>query len=143
MQGMRKRLPATLILVSLLCWSVLPALASPELGGPVTPKADRSRSHSARNHSCCPGSHAQIALSIFSTLPPANMPCSDRPCCVRQGPENSPSLPALNRIFRPDSQQIYVGGGLRNLTARGRIQAEMSTRDAFDFNSVRSTVLRN
>jgi hypothetical protein len=137
---MRKRIPATLILASLLCWSALPALALPELGG--RPAKDNP-SHSARSHSCCPGSHPQIALAVFSTPPPANMPCSDRPCCVRQGPENLPSLPALNKVLRPDSQPIHVGSELGNLTARGRMHAETLIRNAFEFYSVRSTVLRN
>ena len=133
---MRKRVLAALVLASVACWNVPLAMAH-------TSPAKDSPSPAVHDHSCCPGSHARLALPVLITTPaPMNMPCGENhPCCMKQAPSGNAALPALNRISRPDWSRESVEGNAASVSRR-TMPAENTERAAFDLYLLRSTVLR-
>jgi len=139
---MSRRLIAAAVLASLLGWSVPLAQAWSWLDARMAQKAAPSSSSAAHDHSCCPGVHPQLVPPIFVKPAPADMPCSQHPCCAKQAPDNPASLPAVTRILRSQSEGLPVafpGEGSRD---RAMIPAGTLESDPFQAYFVRSMVLR-
>jgi len=136
---MAKKVWVAAVLFSMLSWSMQPLMASSLA---MRSSQESKSSSSAHQHSCCPRIHSQAVLTILATLPPPAMPCGDRhPCCVQQGPDNSPALPAVQSDSRPDSKQLQVSRGIPSPGLSRHISAE-PPQNISDFHAIRSTVLR-
>lgn len=138
--GMHNRFIAVLLLASFANWSMPASLAS-SLQVPKLASA-AAQSRAGHDHSCCPGVHSQLSL-ISVALVPASMPCgSQHPCCAKSAPENPPSLPTANTVTSPGFIGVLVAIEKESLRTRSSASPEALGRDAFEFYSVRSTVLR-
>lgn len=138
---MRKRIFAALVAASMICWSMAPLVASSWTMRTASQRAGTESSSPAHQHSCCPG--IQSSPVLLATLPPMTMPCGDRhPCCVQQGPENSPALPAVKNSARPDLRHLPAASGDPDLGAPHENSNLSAARHTFQFYSDRSTVLR-
>jgi len=135
---MLKRVLVTLILASMVCGLVPPAWTS-SLAAMAVP------GHARHGHSCCPAVSPGIDLAGWAQPVLAKLPCGGTlPCCVQPLPQNSPSLPAASRVLRPDSRGIPLAIEHNPLPGvRWALATGVLGRSAFDFYSVRSTVLRN
>src|SRR5512141_777667 len=112
---MAKKVLTAAVLFSMLSWSMQPLMASSlAMRSPQETNPSSLVHQQAHQRSCCPRVHSQGGLTILATLPPA-IPCGDRhPCCVQQGPDNSPALPAVQSDSRPDSKQLQASHGIPN-----------------------------
>src|SRR5580692_4609305 len=139
---MRRRILASAVLASMLCWSMASLVASPLAMRSWLARAATAISE-AHQHSCCPRSHSRWAQFVLAALPPMTMPCGNQhPCCVQQGPENSPALPALRNDSRPDSRFLAVGIDSPGLSVSRPAPVEVSERNYSELSLLRSTVLR-
>lgn len=138
---MAKKVRVAAVLFSMLSWSMQPLMASSLAMSSQENKNSTLAYQQAHQHSCCPRVHSQAGLTILATLPPPAMPCDRHPCCVQQGPDNSPALPAVQSDSRPDSKQLQASHGIPNPGSSRHISTEPS-QNVFDFYAVRSTVLR-
>ena len=137
---MHNRFIAVLLLASFANWSMPASLAS-SLQVPKLASA-AAQSRTGHDDSCCPGVHSQLSL-ISVALLPASMPCgSHHPCCAKSAPENPPSLPTANTVTSPGFSGVPVAIEKESLRTRSSASPEALGRDAFEFYSVRSTVLR-
>lgn len=137
---MHIRFIAVLLLASLANWNMPTSLAS-SLHVPKLASA-AAQPRAGHDHSCCPGTHSHLSL-MFVALAPSSMPCgSHHPCCAKSAPENPPFLPAVNTVTSPGSSGVPVAVEKESLRIRSSAFPEASSRDAFEFYSVRSTVLR-
>jgi len=132
---MKKRLIAALVLASLPFWSVPAAMA-------ITQHSSPAHSHAARmhDHSCCPGAHSRL-MPVLVNSEPAEVPCNQHPCCVKQRPENSATLPAAISIQRPDANGTQMTVSDRSIEGHNGV-SETSRIDSRQTYSARSTVLR-
>lgn len=137
---MSKKVLAAALLASMLSWSMHPLLPSSLLFSPHAPR--RAETTSAHQHSCCPGAHTQVASFLMAPLPPASMPCGDRhPCCMQQGSDNAPALPAAN-TGAPLVEHLPLAIGEFDLRPGSVARVTAAGPNAFEFYSPRNTVLR-
>jgi len=94
------------------------------------------------DHSCCPGLHATLAPAFFVQLPPAGMPCKDRPCCVKQGPDTPASLPATSGIERPTGKTLLAASDCATQGDHSPSAADAFGADTVPRYSKLSTILR-
>src|SRR5580765_7879835 len=101
---MKSRFIAALMLATLALCSAPAAWAAPS-----SSDTDKTNQAAGQDHSCCPRGHSRFVPPVFVKPAPASMPCGDQhPCCAKQGPENSPSLPATTRLAEPGSDTVVV-----------------------------------
>jgi len=140
-RGMKRRIIAGVMLLTLAGWSVPTALAAATSLRTLKSEAQPSRS-SGHHHSCCPGAHTNTDSVLFTAFVPAAMPCGDEhPCCTKQAPENPPSLPAVTQIPRLGAGRNAAGiAELRPSVGSGvaRVCGNQNSPSHFS----RSTVLR-
>ena len=140
---MKKRLIAILALVA-LSWSSAGAMTLALQRHMYTAPQSVPPTSNSQDHSCCPEGPAQLVPSIFiiPTLPP--MPCEDSPCCARQAPSSSPSLPGTIWLSRPDSSRVAFREKVdTDVELRVRMQPQSLDTGPFQLSSIQTTVLRN
>lgn len=137
--GMKTRTLATLLLASVVCWSLTPVTVA----ALTTPTVRSSTTAVAQERSCCPAMHPPAWPSVFATIPPATMPCDSRhPCCMQQPPENSPALPALRIGSRPDLHVLHFCGNPAENTPSQSVVAAPFPLNVSELSLLRSMVLR-
>ncbi len=139
---MKKKIIGALVLASLSWWSVPTAFAAFSTSNRArsAPSSAKSKAH---DHDCCPGVHPRPDSPLFVAITPPAMPCGDEhPCCAKPTPDNSFSLPAVNRITRPGPETIAVTIADKDAHSRRGINPQSSRTDFSPPYFVRSTVLR-
>ena len=132
---MWNRLLVAVILASMICGLVPPVWAS-------SVSATAVYGHK-RDHSCCPHGASKSAATLAQSVP-ALPPCGGTaPCCVQPRPENPPALPSVSNVLRPELKAMPATIDDDPLPDGRWLATEARWRDAFEFYSVRSTVLRN
>lgn len=136
---MVKKLIAALLLAP-LSWSSVPGVAMTQSHTPAAPQAPVSRGD---DHSCCPENDEPFLPSIVPSPVSLPMPCEDAPCCAKQAPDESPSLPGTSRMSRPNIRTFAATTPELNQDARAGSAPKDLSLEPFQLYSIRSTVLRN
>ena len=136
---MVKKLIAALMLAS-LSWSSVPSMAMIQSHARTASHTPASK---ADDHSCCPENGKPFLPSILPSPTSVPMPCEDAPCCAKQGPNESPSLPGTTRLSRPDIRTSAAVTQELNPNIRAGAVPQDFTLEPFQISSIRSTVLRN
>lgn len=136
--GMKTKFIGALLLALLAFGNTPLALATLLHSEPATKKLAISNPH---NHSCCPDAHMRFVPLMVT--PVSTMPCgAQHPCCAKQAPENSPSLPVATSTQRPNPSGVPMAMADQNQRSRARISAESAGGNPFPAYSGRKTVLR-
>ena len=139
---MKKRVIAILVLAS-LSGSTPPTMAL-AMQVHIDQPRETARRADAGDHSCCPQNRSHFLVPIFVIPAQPPMPCQDSPCCVKQAPTNSPSMPSTVRLSRPDSGRFsaIVSTSPKQDLRIGTAVQVLDT-GPFQLSSIRSIVLRN
>ena len=136
---MKTKFIAALVLVGLCYWSV-PVASAMQPKASTAEQPARHRAARMHDHSCCPGVHAEFVPPIFVNPTPAEIPCDQHPCCVKQGPENSAAVSAATTIPRPEVEGLV--SAIPDAAKSIRAATKASGNDSYPSYSARTTVLR-
>lgn len=134
---MKKRLIAIVTLAA-LSWPSVPALA---MLRHIHNAQGAQAVSQAQDHSCCPEATARFVLSTVAlpALPP--VPCEDSPCCARQAPSSSLSLPGTIRLSRPDFSHLPLRARIDSgHDFRARTEPQTLDTGPFQLSSIRSII---
>ncbi len=135
---MRRRLAAATAACSLMVGMVVVGNPAFAVAQPAKLAPRRQVNSTPGSHSCCPHRHRLPLPAISMGLPPAGMPCQDRPCCRSQTPDTRSGMPAASGIRRPAARPLPIQAAVPS----GRLSSTHVAVNTLQNCSSFSTVLR-